>query len=245
MNNLELYNKIRVVPKEARREIQAGRLRGKTDINPMWRLKVLTEQFGICGFGWKYVITRQWTEHGGNGEISAFVNIDLFIKVDGVWSEAIQGTGGSSFVANEKNGLYTSDECYKMALTDAISVACKALGMGADVYYDKDATKYTADDRIDDADLAVGLDEVNRAKNVTELERVWKNWLCYSKNKVFLAAVTKKKQTLLNPIFDKVKNCINEIELDCLFGENPQLQNDKTFISLVDNRRKELIKKAS
>lgn len=58
------------------------------------------------------------------------------------WSEAIQGVGGSSFVTNEKNGLYTSDECYKMALTDAISVACKSLGIGADVYWNKDSTKY-------------------------------------------------------------------------------------------------------
>ena len=31
-----------------------------------------------------------------------------------------------------------------MALTDAISVACKMLGMGADVYWYKDRTKYTA-----------------------------------------------------------------------------------------------------
>ena len=149
MENLELYNKIRTVPKEAQREIQAGRLRGKTDINPMWRIKMLTEQFGICGFGWKYIITKQWTESGGQGEISAFVNIDLFIKNEkGEWSDAIQGTGGSSFVALEKNGLYTSDECYKMALTDAISVACKALGMGADVYWNKDNTKYTAKQEV-------------------------------------------------------------------------------------------------
>ncbi|HCC35130.1 MAG TPA: hypothetical protein DEQ02_05645 [Ruminococcaceae bacterium] len=36
-----------------------------------------------------------------------------------------------------------SDECFKMALTDAISVSCKALGFGADVYWDKDRTKYS------------------------------------------------------------------------------------------------------
>jgi uncharacterized protein with PIN domain len=67
----------------------------------------------------------------------------LYIKIDDKWSEAIPGTGGSSFVTKEKNGLYMSDECFKMALTDAISVACKALGIGADVYWDKDKTKYT------------------------------------------------------------------------------------------------------
>ena len=141
--NMRIYNQVRVVPQEAKREIAAGRLKGKTDINPMWRIKALTEQFGVCGIGWKYVITDKRLEAGADGEISAFVDIDLFIKIGGEWSEAIPGTGGSAFVAKERNGLYTSDECFKMALTDAISVACKALGFGADVYWQADATKYT------------------------------------------------------------------------------------------------------
>lgn len=143
MENLALWEKVRNVPTTAIKPITGGRLRGMSDINPMWRLKNLTEQFGVCGIGWKYVITNKRLEPGGNGEIAAFLDIDLFVKVSGEWSEAIPGTGGSSFVANEKNGPYVSDECFKMALTDAISVACKALGMGADVYWDKDNTKYT------------------------------------------------------------------------------------------------------
>lgn len=143
MENLEIYERVRQVPTSAQREIQAGRLKGKTDINPMWRIKALTEQFGPCGIGWKYTITDKRLENGANNEVSAFVDIDLYIKVGGEWSDAIPGTGGSAFVASERNGLYTSDECFKMALTDAISVACKALGFGADVYWAKDATKYT------------------------------------------------------------------------------------------------------
>ena len=39
---------------------------------------------------------------------------------------------------------FVSDEGYKMALTDAISVACKALGIGADVWFANDRTKYDA-----------------------------------------------------------------------------------------------------
>lgn len=142
MDNLTIYNKVRNVPDSAKRRIEAGRLKGKTDINPMWRIKALTEKFGPCGFGWKYVITDKRLEQGANGEIAAFLDIDLFVKADGVWSDAIPGTGGSAFVAKEKNGLYTSDECFKMALTDAISVACKALGFGADVYWEADRSKY-------------------------------------------------------------------------------------------------------
>lgn len=146
-DNMEIYNALRTVPENAQRRIEAGRLKGKTDINPMWRIKALTEQFGPCGVGWKYEITRQWLENGANNEISAFCNIVLYVKyngIDGPWSDGIPGTGGSAFVTNERNGLYTSDECYKMALTDALSVACKALGVAADVYWDKDTTKYSA-----------------------------------------------------------------------------------------------------
>lgn len=142
MDNLEIYNALRTPPKEALKPIQAGRMKGKTDINPMWRMKALTERFGACGIGWKYEITRQWTEPGPAGEVSAFCNINLYYKVGEAWSEAIPGTGGSSFVANEKNGPYQSDECFKMALTDAISVACKALGVAADVYWAQDPGKY-------------------------------------------------------------------------------------------------------
>lgn len=141
--NLELYNKAREVPKEAIKPISAGRLKGKSDINPMWRIKKLTEEFGVCGFGWRYEIIRMWTEAGGDGEVSCFVHINLFVKVGGEWSEGIQGIGGSPFVSKERNGYYTSDECYKMALTDAISVSCKALGFAADVYFSNDTTKYT------------------------------------------------------------------------------------------------------
>jgi len=37
-------------------------------------------------------------------------------------------------VENESKGPHTSDEAYKMALTDALSVAMKALGVAADIY---------------------------------------------------------------------------------------------------------------
>lgn len=142
MDNMEVYEKSRKCPPTALKTIAAGRLKGKSDINPMWRIKMLTELFGAAGIGWYYEITKQWTEIGANGEIAAFCNINLFIRVDNEWSKPIQGTGGSAFIAKEKNGLYTSDECFKMALTDAISVACKALGFAADVYWDSDRTKY-------------------------------------------------------------------------------------------------------
>ena len=142
MENLEIYNKLRECPTEAIKPINAGRLKGMSDINPMWRIKALTEVFGPCGIGWWYTIDKQWLEHGNGQEVAAFCNITLFYKWAGEESHGIPGTGGSGFVKVEKNGPYTSDECFKMALTDAISVAAKALGAAADIYWQKDRTKY-------------------------------------------------------------------------------------------------------
>lgn len=139
MNNMELFENFRSVPDWAKKPISGGRMNGKTDISPMWRIQVLTEVFGPCGYGWRYEIVSQRLEPAGK-EIKAFVDINLFVKWGETWSEAIPGIGGNTFM--DAKG-YVSDECYKMALTDAISVAAKALGVGADVYMGSDTTKYS------------------------------------------------------------------------------------------------------
>lgn len=140
--NMKIYEATRHVPPEAKNPIPAGRLKGYTNINPMWRIKTMTEQFGVCGIGWKVEITKQWLEPSESGEVSAFCNINLYIKAYGEWSEAIPGTGGAKYVVQEKSGKYVDDEAFKKAETDAISVACKMLGIGADVYWAEDRTKY-------------------------------------------------------------------------------------------------------
>ena len=140
--NLAMYERLRVVPKEAQRTIPAGRLKGFTDINAMWRIKALTNEFGPCGSGWYVNVEKQWIEQGANGEVCAFCNLALYYKVGDEWSKPVYGTGGSAFVANERNGPYTSDECFKMAYTDALSVCAKMIGVAADVYFEKDRTKY-------------------------------------------------------------------------------------------------------
>lgn len=144
MDNMTLYNQAKPVPKEAVKTIEAGRLKGFSDINPMWRIKRLTEMFGPCGIGWWYVIKDQRLEAASEKEIRAFVDIELTYVYNGQISQPIPGVGGSSFVTQERSGAYTSDECFKMALTDAISVAAKAIGVGADIYFEKDRDKYTA-----------------------------------------------------------------------------------------------------
>ena len=183
-NNLSIYERVRSVPKEAKREIEAGRLKGKNDINPMWRIKKLTEEFGPAGFGWYTEIIRTWTEASESGEMAVFVDIHLFVKKDGEWSRPIYGNGGNRLVANEKkyeNGQqvyvpYLDDDAYKKAYTDAISVAAKALGIGADVYFEKDITKYDSQPQA----VQQQVQEIPALPKLSSRNRDWKSVVAYT-----------------------------------------------------------------
>ena len=110
MDNMKYWEALRKPPPEALKTITGGRLSGKTDINPQWRYKAMTEQFGICGVGWKYTVEKLWLESAGD-EICAFAEVGLSIKVDGEWSAPIPGIGGSMILEQETKGLHVSDEC--------------------------------------------------------------------------------------------------------------------------------------
>lgn len=145
---MRFYGQVQDTPKEAQKSFNNGRFSG-TDINPMWRIKKLTEVFGPVGFGWwtqnvKY--TFQQSEQ--TNEVAVFCELELIV-IDPDSKEKsmpIYGVGGNTFVAQRKSGPQSSDEAMKMAYTDALSIACKALGFSHDIYYQADRTKYTAAD---------------------------------------------------------------------------------------------------
>lgn len=146
MDNLKFYNLFRSVPAEAQKTIQAGKLKGFTDINPMWRIKMLTDAFGACGIGWYTGDVKMWVENSA-GESAAFVSLNLYIKTEkGEWSSPVFGIGGSK-LSGKGVGDGINDEAFKMAYTDALSIACKNLGMAADIYFANDRTKYNAQDQ--------------------------------------------------------------------------------------------------
>jgi hypothetical protein len=150
MENMDIWNKLCQPPKGALKPIQAGRLKGKTDINPMWRFKAMTELFGPCGTGWKYTIDAVNFQDGA-GELKAvFVTVSVYYAVESnatasglKFSDPVEGVGGAMFVAKEKSGPYTDDEAVKKAVTDALGTALKMIGVAADVYSGKwDGSKY-------------------------------------------------------------------------------------------------------
>lgn len=209
--NLRFYERLRDCPETALRTIQAGRLKGKSDINPVWRIKAMTEIFGPCGIGWRYEITRQWELTFGQ-EVKAFVNINLYyMDEDGVWSLPIPGTGGATLVEVGKQGLYVNDEGYKMALTDALSVAMKSLGVAADVYYSRDKTtayetKYGAQETMvqpqpqPQQSQVPGLEQVlvyiGQCQTMAELKQVYNTYVALQKEHRFVNALSARKKEI-------------------------------------------------
>ena len=210
-SNLSIYESVREVPKEAKKAIEAGRLKGKHDINPMWRIKKLTEVFGPAGFGWYTEIARTWTEASECGEMAVFVDINLFVKKDGEWSKPIFGNGGNKLIANEKkyeNGQtvyipYLDDDAYKKAYTDAISVAAKALGVGADVYFEKDKGKYASQTRP-------SVEEIQQTSSKPVLSSKGRDWRAAV---AFTASQTDSAEVISQKIRSKYDITDEDLEL--------------------------------
>jgi hypothetical protein len=135
---------VQQVPKDRLKEISFGALRGKSDINPQWRIKAITEVYGLCGIGWYYTISNVDFRPSIDGKIAVFVEVNLFVKdADGEWSKPIPGVGGNMFVDKNKNGLVDNDEAVKMATTDALGNAMKYIGVASQIFEgDFDGSKY-------------------------------------------------------------------------------------------------------
>ncbi len=135
-DNMAIWNKVAVPPLTALKQITAGRMKGKTDISPQWRLKILTEVFGPCGVGWKSEIKRTWTEPGSEGQVLCFVEVALYFYSPDVgdFSDPIPAIGGAFLIKKEKNGMYCDDDAFKKAETDALGKAAAKLGVAATVY---------------------------------------------------------------------------------------------------------------
>lgn len=217
MENLMYWNKFDRPPREALKQITAGRLKGMSDVNPQWRIKAMTEVFGPIGFGWKYDIDKLWTTPSCDNQVIAFAEISLFIKRDDEWSAAIKGVGGSTLVANERNGLHSNDEAYKMAVTDALSVAMKQLGVAADIYFGLwDGSKYKEPEPpalgkqpkpdkpgVSDAILIDDVEEKSGEKN----GKPWTMYIIHSGDEKYRTFKQEHASIAMSAAHDKIK-CI-------------------------------------
>lgn len=138
----ERYAAASHVPKRVLKTIDVGRLKGKSDINPQWKISLMTEIYGMCGIGWKFEVTEKNTVTINTGEVMLFMTVAVYTRNGDEWSDPVYGMGGDFIVKKERTGLHANDEAYKMCLTDALGNALKYIGVAADVYEQLNDTKY-------------------------------------------------------------------------------------------------------
>ena len=103
------------------------------------------------------------------------------------------GTGGSKFSTMESRGQYVSDEAEKMAMTDALSVAMKAIGVAGDIYLGYSDSKYVAKE----TDIEAYKEGLSLITRLEELEQYYKdNQKEVSANINILKLFTEKKKEL-------------------------------------------------
>jgi hypothetical protein len=139
-DNLHLWNKLkRTDPKATKPFTRSGGFRG-TQIDPTWRLQMMTEVFGPVGKGWGYE-QMDWTI----AERMVFICARVWYLDPETGEKCWTGPqwGGTEMV-RRRNGIeMPDDECFKMSMTDAIGKCLVQLGLAADVHMGQfDDSKY-------------------------------------------------------------------------------------------------------
>lgn len=159
-DNAALWNILkRTDPKATKAFTRSGGFRG-TQIDPAWRLQMMTEVFGPVGYGWGFEQV-EWTI----AERMIFICARVWIS-DPADRERKFYTGpqwgGTELVRRNRDGTERpDDESFKMSMTDAIGKCFLQLGLAADIYLGQfDDSKYREESEIIYTAKAKGWDDV-------------------------------------------------------------------------------------
>lgn len=156
--NLALWDRLRRTdPRATKPFTRSGGFRG-TQIDPTWRMQMMTEVFGPVGEGWGYEIfgkpkvvekmvfigVRVWYIKPGDEpeDRTPDLFVDRYTPRNARWT-GVQ-YGGTELLRTNRSGTATpNDEAFKMAVTDGLGKCLVQLGLAADVHMGQfDDAKY-------------------------------------------------------------------------------------------------------
>jgi hypothetical protein len=155
--NLALWESVQATdPDYTKSFSRSGGFRG-TAINHTYQQKRATQAFGPKGIGWGSKILDEKYQEGApilhkdhviGREVVHVVRIELWYVLDGNRG-SVEAFGQTTFVGQNKHGVYTDEEAPKKSLTDAESKALASLGFSADVHLGLfDDNKYVSDLKV-------------------------------------------------------------------------------------------------
>lgn len=131
MENMKIWDALsKTDPKHTKSFKRAGGFSG-TAVSPIYMTHKMTEQFGPAGQGWGMGEPLFQTVAGPEGEVLVYCTVSVWWITT---EQRVYGVGGDKAVGKNKYGLFTDDEAFKKAYTDALSNAMKQIGMAADIH---------------------------------------------------------------------------------------------------------------
>lgn len=182
MSNTKLWDALgKTDPSQTKKFSRSGGFKG-TATKPIWVYRRLTEQFGPVGTGWGHQKPDFQVVPGADGEVLVYCTVACW-HTDR--ANLFHGVGGDKVVSKNKNGLFSDDEAFKKAFTDAVMNAFKSVGVAADVHmglFDDD--KYVAEMEREfaspiepPASVELFLEGLSAAYRDNTAEAYWKaNW---------------------------------------------------------------------
>lgn len=161
--NLAMWNRLMPTNPKYTKAFDRGGFKG-TATNGTYIVQRLTEEFGPCGIGWRFVIEDDRVQEGHTlkngdkaklhivrGHLDYRADTDMACEVDGWFSTSPQ-FGQTMLVGENKYGTFTDEEAPKKSITDAISKCAVLLGIAADVHLGLfDDSKYVNDRKREEA----------------------------------------------------------------------------------------------
>lgn len=162
MAHMDLWNSLeKTDPQFTKPFTKAGGFRG-TGLSGTYVAMRLTEAFGPCGRGWRFVVEDDRVEEGhtlANGD-RAKVHIirgHIAYMQDGTWYQTSSQFGQTMLVDQNRNGAFTDEEAPKKSVTDCVSKCAVLLGIGADIHLGKfDDNKYVNQRKAEEAGKKAG-----------------------------------------------------------------------------------------
>jgi len=139
MSHIDLWNKLEPTDPRHTKEFSGKGGFAGTAINATYILKKLTETFGPCGKGWKFVLEEERIMEGHVLKSTDICRLHvvrghLSYVLDGTWYDTSPQFGQTFLVAENKYGAFTDEEAPKKSITDCIGKCAVLLGIGADVH---------------------------------------------------------------------------------------------------------------
>jgi hypothetical protein len=147
-NRIVIWNCLEKTDKKFTKDFGTDKSFRGTAINPAYVQAKLTQTFGPCGIGWKFVLEHEEYREGhklksGDTCVVHIIRGHLEYFWEGEWRSTGPQYGQTTFVGENKWGSFTDDEAPKKSCTDALTKACVSLGMSYDIFSGQwDSNKY-------------------------------------------------------------------------------------------------------